>query len=48
VICPDPPLCAPVLGTTVVWKDRDHVTATVLVERRAEIARRLRATGLID
>ncbi len=47
VICPSPPLCAPVIGTTVVWKDPDHVTATILDERREEIWRRIDGTGLL-
>ncbi len=48
VICPDLPVCAPVIGQTVVWKDPDHVTATFLVERRDQIWARLLDTGLLD
>ncbi|MGY2702336.1 MULTISPECIES: acyltransferase family protein [unclassified Nocardioides] len=48
VICPAPPLCAPVIGTTVVWKDPDHVTATILDKRRAKIWQRIHGTDLLD
>lgn len=47
VVCPDRPLCLPVIGRHVIWKDRDHVTASWLVERREAIWRRLVATGLL-
>ncbi len=29
VLCPDAPICRPVVGRTVVWKDPDHVTGHV-------------------
>ena len=45
VICPGHPVCAPVIGRTVVWKDSDHVTTKVLLERAPQIWRRLEATG---
>ncbi len=48
VLCPDAPLCAPVIDDTVVWKDPDHVTGTFLDERSEDIRSRLVATGLID
>lgn len=47
-ICPDRPVCRPVLGKTVVWKDPDHVTTRVLRERRKVIWQQLKATGLFD
>jgi hypothetical protein len=47
VLCPDPPLCAPVVNGTVVWKDPDHVTGTYLDEHRNAIYRRLKQTGLL-
>jgi len=46
VLCPDAPLCRPVIGDTVVWKDPDHVTGTFMVERRDELWQRLESTGL--
>ena len=48
VLCPDAPLCRPVIDDTVVWKDPDHVTGTYLVEHREALWERLTATGLID
>ncbi len=47
VLCPDYPICRPVIGNTVVWKDQDHVTGTFLDEQRELIWDRLVATGLI-
>jgi peptidoglycan/LPS O-acetylase OafA/YrhL len=47
VLCPDSPLCRPVIGDTVVWKDPDHVTGTFLDEHRDAIWGRLTATGLL-
>ncbi len=41
VLCPDAPLCRPVVGRTVVWKDPDHVTGEFLDERRQAIWDRL-------
>jgi peptidoglycan/LPS O-acetylase OafA/YrhL len=46
VLCPDAPLCRPVIDGTVVWKDPDHVTGTFLVEHRAALWQRLEETGL--
>jgi peptidoglycan/LPS O-acetylase OafA/YrhL len=46
VLCPDAPICQPVVDGTVVWKDPDHVTGTYLDEQRAAIWERLTATGL--
>jgi peptidoglycan/LPS O-acetylase OafA/YrhL len=46
ILCPDAPLCAPVVDGTVVWKDPDHVTHTYLNDHRDAIYRRLRETGL--
>lgn len=47
VVCPDRPLCQPVKGRIVIWKDRDHVTSGWFVERRGAVWRRLLATGLL-
>ena len=47
VLCPDYPVCRPVIGRTVVWKDHDHVTGTFLDEQRAGIWSRLVTTGLL-
>jgi peptidoglycan/LPS O-acetylase OafA/YrhL len=48
VLCPDYPICRPISGRTIVWKDAHHVTGTFLDEQRADIWARLRATGLLD
>ncbi len=48
IICPDLPVCAPVIGRTIVWKDPDHVTATFLVQRRERIWKQLVDTGLLE
>ena len=45
VLCPDAPICRPVVGRTVVWKDPDHVTGTFLDEQREALWARLTATG---
>ena len=45
VLCPDAPICRPVIGNTVVWKDPDHVTGTFLDEQREELWARLTQTG---
>ncbi len=47
VICVGTPACLPVLGDHVVWKDRDHVTAGFLVDRRDLLWQRLAATGFL-
>ncbi len=47
IIRPDLPVCAPVIGKTVVWKDPDHVTTRVLSERSDQIWNQLTATGLV-
>ena len=45
VLCPDAPICRPVIGDTVVWKDPDHVTGTFLDEQREALWARLTETG---
>ncbi len=47
VLCPDYPVCRPVIDDTVVWKDPDHVTGTFLDEQRDEIWSRITATGML-
>ena len=47
VVCPDYPICRPVIDDTVVWKDPDHVTGTFLDEQRETIWARLTATGFV-
>ena len=47
VVCPDRPLCRPVEDGIVVWADRDHVTSSWYLARRADIWSRLQATGFL-
>ncbi len=47
VICVGTPACLPVVGDRVVWKDRDHVTAGFLVDRRDLLWQRLAGTGYL-
>jgi peptidoglycan/LPS O-acetylase OafA/YrhL len=48
VLCPDAPICRPVMDRTVVWKDPDHVTGTFLDEERDALWQRLAATGFLE
>ena len=47
VLCPDAPICRPVIDGTVVWKDPDHVTGTFLDEQREDLWARLTETGFL-
>ena len=47
VLCPDAPICRPVIDGTVVWKDPDHVTGTFLDEHREALWESLTATGIL-
>jgi hypothetical protein len=47
VLCPDYPVCRPVIDDTVVWKDPDHVTGTFLDDQRDQIWSTLTSTGLL-
>ena len=44
--CPDAPICLPVVGDEVVWRDDHHVTARYAESRREQVWRILQATGL--
>jgi hypothetical protein len=37
IICPGAPLCRPILGGHVVWRDYNHLTPQVLTHFRARI-----------
>ena len=41
-ICLTPPLCQPVRGRTVIWKDPDHITGRFAVEQRERFLDRFR------
>ena len=46
--CPDAPVCLPVVGDQVVWRDDHHVTASYATSRRDVVWRVLRRTGALD
>jgi peptidoglycan/LPS O-acetylase OafA/YrhL len=45
--CPTAPVCLPVAGDTVVWRDDHHYTATYALQRRAAVWRALVAAGVL-
>jgi len=47
-MCPDSPLCLPVLGRTVVWRDTFHFTASIVTRQRALIWQRLQESHVFD
>ncbi|WP_197025846.1 acyltransferase family protein [Nocardioides sp. URHA0020] len=48
VLCPDAPLCRPVLGDTVVWRDHDHLTTKILLRLREQIWQQIVDSGALD
>ena len=46
--CPDAPLCQPVVGDEVVWRDDHHVTATYAESRAEEVWRILERAGITE
>ena len=46
--CPTLPVCLPLVGDTVVWRDDHHYTVTWAMERRAELWHSLVGTGLFS
>ena len=46
--CPDAPVCLPVVGDVVVWRDDHHVTATYDTSRRDAVWKILSRTGRIE
>lgn len=47
VICPDAPLCRPIVNGRIVWRDRNHLTARITVHLRGKIWDRIAATGAL-
>jgi peptidoglycan/LPS O-acetylase OafA/YrhL len=45
--CPGAPLCQPVVGGEVVWRDDHHVTATFAESRAEQVWRILRGSGVL-
>ncbi len=48
VICPDAPLCRPILDGRVVWRDNHHLTTRLLLHLRDGIWRRMVNTGILE
>ena len=48
VLCPDAPLCSPMLDGTVVWRDRQHYSRQVIRDVSPQIHRLLRRTGFFS
>ena len=44
--CPNAPVCLPVVGDEVVWRDDHHVTATYAISRRRAVWKILTETGV--
>ena len=47
-ICPDAPLCRPMLRGWVVWRDFNHLTAKITMKLRNKIWGRFEASGALD
>ena len=48
VFCPDAPLCRPLLGGVAVWRDYNHLTAQIGIDRRARLWSQIEGTGALD
>ena len=46
-LCPDSPICLPVVDDQVVWRDDHHVTASYAVSRRDAVWETLARTGAV-
>jgi peptidoglycan/LPS O-acetylase OafA/YrhL len=47
-MCPDSPLCLPMMGRTVVWRDTFHFTASIVTRQRALIWKILQGSHVFD
>ena len=47
VFCPSTPVCPPVRGDTVVWRDDHHYTVSWAMQRRDALWQALLGTGLL-
>jgi len=47
VICPDAPLCRPIVNGRMVWRGRNHLTARITVYLRGKIWFRISDTGVL-
>lgn len=48
LLCPDAPVCRPVLRGRVIWHDDTHLTTRIGVFLRERIWERIRLTGVLD
>ena len=48
VFCPTAPVCLPIVGDQVVWRDDHHYTATYATERREQVWKALNEAGAFD
>jgi peptidoglycan/LPS O-acetylase OafA/YrhL len=48
VFCPDAPVCLPVVGKHVVWRDDHHYTATYAQARREAVWKALEKAGALE
>ncbi len=48
VICPDAPLCRPILAGRVVWRDFNHLTTKITTRLRGKIWARFEQSGALD
>ena len=46
--CPTAPVCLPMMGDTVVWRDDHHYTADYALERRNQVWKALEEAGAFD
>ena len=47
VICPDAPLCRPILKGRVVWRDYNHLTTRITVHLRDQIWKQIDESGAL-
>ena len=47
IVCPDAPVCLPVLDDVVVWRNVDHLTGDIGIAKRKEIWAAIEDTGLL-
>ncbi|MGD9962086.1 acyltransferase family protein [Nocardioides sp.] len=48
VVCPDAPLCLPILKGVVVWRDPDHLTGAIGIELRDKVWKAIKKTGALQ
>ncbi len=48
VLCPGAPSCRPILDGIVVWRDGDHITASIGIALRDKVWKVIEETGVLD